>query len=224
MCIFRLLLGMLLNENKFYIFNKARTIRTLNLIRKILGHRILIFNKANENRSLVGINNSLTKYMDSNSSQFQAALEIYNKYRERKISITQDDLDRFNHLSCPSFQKFEFKKYSEEAIWISALDALELFERDLAYLLGPSVADLLDKNGRDEKARVLRGIASECPSSFFGKGSKVTLARYRELVRATESGWLPLLAMRGIRPGTMPQISSESLEELRPVSAERLAA
>lgn len=223
MYIFSLLLGMLSNENKFYIFNKERTLRTLNLIRKILGHRILIFNNANENRSLVGINNSLIKFKDSRSSQFQASFDIYEKYRKRKVSITQDDLDRFNHLSCSDFQKFEFKKFSEETIWISALDALELFERDLAYLLGPSVADLLDKNGRDEKAKVLRGIASECPSSFFGKGSKVTLARYRELVRATESGWRTLLAMRGIRSRTVPQISSETLD-LRTANAERLAA
>lgn len=215
---------MLSNENKLYIFNKERTLRTLNLIKKILGHRIFIFNKANENRSLVGINNSLLKFKDSQSSQFQAAFKIYEKYRVRKISITQNDLDRFIHLSCPSHQKFEFKKYSEEIIWISALDALDLFERDLAYLLGPSVAELLDKNGRDEKARVLRGIASECPSSFFGKGSKVTLDRYRELVRATESGWGTLLAMKGIRPRTVPQISSEILVDLCTDSAECLAA
>ena len=224
MYIVRLLLGMLSNENKFYIFNKERTLRTLNLIEKILGHRILIFNNANENRSLVGIKNSLIKFRDSRSSHFQAAFEIYEKYRVRKISIAQNELDRFNHLSCPSFRKFEFRKLSEETIWISALDALDLIERDLAFLLSPSVAELLDGKGREEKARVLRGIASECPSSFFGKGSKVTLARYRELVRATESGWRALLAMRGIHPRTVSQNSSETLEDLRPVSAERLAA
>lgn len=202
---------MIFNKNKFNKLYKTRTHNVLSIIDKLLGGRIFLFNNANENRSLVGIKNSLIEFKDSRFSQLQAILDICEKYKEKRILITQSDLDRFTYFSCPNFRNFEFKKISEGTIWISALDALELFEHDLTFLLGPSVAALLDGNGQKEKARVLRGIRSETPSSFFGRGSKVTLARYRELVRATESGWRPLLEerMAHIRASASPETESD---------------
>ena len=205
------LLFMVFNQNKFNKLYRTRTYDVLSIIDKLLGRRILLFNNGNENRSLVGIKNSLIEFKDSRSSQLQAVLDIYEKYKERRILITQSDLDRFAYFSCPNFQNFEFKKISEGKIWISALDALELFEHDITFLLGPSVAALLDGDGQEAKKTVLRCIRLETPSSFFGRGSKVTLARYRQLVRATESGWRPLLEKRmaHLRASASPETESD---------------
>lgn len=163
------------------------------------------------------------KSRNPQDSHITAILSVIENYKNRKIRITQDDLNRFNHLSCPNF-KIEFESQELDRLSISAFDALEIFERDFNFLIGATVDEHLDGKGRSDKEGILAAIAVERASSLVGAGSKVTLARYRELVRATESGWRTLLAMKGISPMTVSQSSSVTLEDLRPVSAERLAA
>ena len=150
-------------------------------------------------------------------------ISIIENYKSRILRVSRSNIDRLTHLSCPN-HGINYKEFDSGPFEISAFDALEIFEKDFNFLIGPLVDEHLDGKGRIEKKRVLAAIASDRPSSLVGVGSKVTLARYHELVRSTESAWRTLLAMRGIRPRTVSQISSETNEDLRPAGAERLAA
>ena len=207
----------------------------------LLGRKMFLPKDWREYKKLIGIKNYLYKQRDPDEydplqeNVFVTSIKfphrnhlaevnvIIEEYKNRRIKISRNDKERFNHLTCPDI-KIRFKNQKPDGISISAFDALEVFEKDLNFLSGASVDEQLDGKGRSEKAKILTAIASDRPSSLVGVGSKVTLYRYRELVRATESGWRTLLAMRGIRPRTVPQISSEILVDLCTDSAECLAA
>lgn len=207
----------------------------------VLGKKMILSKNWKDYKKLIGIKNYLYKQRDPDEyDPFQEKVFvpsinfphrnhlaeinfIIDGYRNRRIKISKSDKDRFNHLSCPNLG-IDYQIHDSNIISISAFDALEIFERDLHFLISPTVDEHLDGKGRIEKKRVSAAIASDRPSSLVGVGSKVTLYRYRELVRATESGWRTLLAMRGIRSRTVPQISSEILVDLCTDSAECLAA
>lgn len=148
---------------------------------------------------------------------------IVENYKSRILRVSRSNIDRFTHLSCPN-HGINYKEFDSGPFEISAFDALGIFEKDFNFLIGPLVDGHLDGKGRTEKERVLAAIAADRPSPLVGVGSKVTLARYHELVRCTESAWRKLLAMKGIHPRAVSQTSSETLDDLRTVNAERLAA
>lgn len=200
-------------ENKT-THTKQRTSEIKRKINHLIGHRVFLLNKPRELRKIVGIKNYISQKRDSSSNQLTAINEVLLSLEKRKIFVSRSDVDRYTYFSFPN-HGVSLHEYQSGPFTVSALKALDIFDSDLSFILGASVEEHLDGKERAEKEGILEDMKMESPSSLLGLGSKVTLSRYRDLVRVTESGWRTLLWMKGIRRGDPPRAFLVPANDLR---------
>lgn len=173
--------------------SKERTNDLRFRLSRIVDNKLILIDSPLALNTLIGIKISLIKYKDSRVSHQNAVESIVSKPSIRFFDISELDRCRLERIILPRLEETSLS-WDSSSKKVPFWDALELFETDLEYLLSKELEHYLPQHSVAARHEVLADIRRKRLHPKFGRGSKVSLEQYQQLVKVTAEGWVAHLA------------------------------